>query len=109
MKVILSVIAIIFLVGVLAGPKESNTNSRPTSSAGARTSDQVSQSASRFMDDIHEKVIRDAEREYQMASRSGNDVDRCVHAGMVAAAHLQAHNQPSYQSWKMREEMDCHR
>jgi len=29
-----------------------------------------------------------------------------MRAGMVAAAHLQAHNQPSYQSWKMREEMD---
>jgi hypothetical protein len=61
------------------------------------------------MDDINEKVISDAEREYQIASSSGTNVDRCVHAGMVAAAHLQAHNQPSYQSWKMREEMDCHR
>jgi hypothetical protein len=109
MRAILSVLAFIFLVGVLAGPNESNTSSRPTSSAGARTSDQVSQSASRFMDDINEKVIRDAERKYQIASGSGKDVDRCVQAGMVAAAHLQAHNQPSYQSWKMREEMDCHR
>jgi hypothetical protein len=61
------------------------------------------------MDDINEKVIRDAEREYQIASRSGNDVDRCVHAGLVAAAHFQAQDQPGYQSWKMREEMDCHR
>jgi hypothetical protein len=108
MKAILSVLAFIFLVGVLAGPKESNTNSRPTSSAGARTSDQA-RSASRFMDDINEKVISDAEREYQIASSSGSNVDRCVHAGIVAAAHLQAHNQPSYQSWKMREKMDCHR
>jgi hypothetical protein len=109
MKVILSIIAFIFLVGFLAGPKESNTNSRSTSSSGARTSDQVSRSGSRFMDDINEKVISDAEREYQIASSSGTNVDRCVHAGMVAAAHLQAHNQPSYQSWKMREERDCHR
>jgi hypothetical protein len=109
MKKILSVLAFIFLVGLLAGPKESNTSSRPTSTAGARTSDQVSRSGSRFMDDINEKVVSDAEREYQIASSSGNNVDRCVHAGMVAAAHLQAHNQPSYQSWKMREEMDCHR
>ena len=85
------------------------SSSRRTISAGARTPDPVSQSASRFMDDINEKVIGDAEREYQIASRSGNDVDRCVHAGMVAAAYIQAHNQSGYQSWKMREEMDCHR
>jgi hypothetical protein len=65
------------------------------------------------MDDIHDQVIdqviRDAEREYQIASSSGNNIDRCVQAGMVVAAYLQAHRQPSYQSWKMREEIDCRR
>jgi hypothetical protein len=38
-----------------------------------------------FSESVNEKVISDAEEEYDMA-RSG--VDRCVHAGMVAAAHL---------------------
>jgi hypothetical protein len=107
MKKILAVIVFIFVVGALAGPNKNNPNpgSRSTTASYSANSTQTSN----FMDDIHSKVISDAEREYQMASSSGGDVDRCVHAGMVAAAYLQAHNQPSYQSWKMREEMDCHR
>jgi hypothetical protein len=60
-----------------------------------------------FMDEIYEKVIRDAEKQYQMAG--GTSVDRCVHAGMVAAAYSQAHKQQGYQSWKLREESDCGR
>jgi hypothetical protein len=59
------------------------------------------------MDEINEKVVGGAVRASQMASRGSNDVDRCVQFGMVAAAHRQAHNQPNYQSWKMREEIDC--
>jgi hypothetical protein len=61
------------------------------------------------MDEIYEKVIRDAEKQYQMADASGTSVDRCVHAGMVAAAYSQAHKQQGYQSWKMREDKDCGR
>jgi hypothetical protein len=107
MKKILYVIAFLFVVGVLAGPKDSNTSARLASSASAQTYGATQSSST--MDDIHDQVIRDAEREYQMASSSGNNIDRCVHAGLVAAAYLQAHRQPSYQSWKMREEMDCGR
>jgi hypothetical protein len=106
MKTILLIFAFIIVVGTLAGPNKSN----PSPSSHATTSyTGNSDQASNFMDDVNSKVISDAEREYQMASRSGSDVDRCVHAGMVAAAYLQAHNQPSYASWKMREDMDCHR
>jgi hypothetical protein len=108
MKKLLYVIAFLFVVGVLAGPKDSNTSARLASNASAQTYGGASQVSS-TMDDIHDQVIRDAEREYQMASSSGNNIDRCVQAGMVAAAYLQAHRQPSYQSWKMREEMDCRR
>jgi hypothetical protein len=100
MKVILSVLAILFIIGALARPSD---NGKKTASV-TRASDQAS---SDFMEDINAKVVRDAEHEYQIASSSGSAVDRCVHAGMVAAAYLQAHNQPSYQSWKMREEADC--
>jgi hypothetical protein len=107
MKKILFVFAFIIVVGALAGPNKSNPSpsSHSTTTSYTGNSDQ----ASNFMDDVNSKVISDAEREYQMASRSGSDVDRCVHAGLVAAAYLQAHNQPSYASWKMREDMDCHR
>jgi hypothetical protein len=107
MKKLLALIAFIFIVGALAGPDKSNPN--PNSHSTTKSYSANSSQASSFMDDVHSKVISDAEREYQMASSSGGNVDRCVQAGMVAAAYLQAHNQPSYQSWKMREEMDCHR
>jgi hypothetical protein len=105
MKKVLYVIAFLFVVGVIAGPKDS---SKGAGSASAQSYGSGSL-ASSTMDDIHDQVIRDAEREYQMASSSGTNIDRCVHAGIVAAAYLQAHRQPSYQSWKMREEMDCGR
>jgi hypothetical protein len=107
MKKILLIFAFIIVVGALAGPNKSNPSSSPHATATWSTGN--SDRASNFMDDVNAKVISDAEREYQMASRSGSDVDRCVHAGIVAAAYLQAHNQPSYASWKMREGMDCHR
>ncbi len=59
------------------------------------------------MQSVNEKVISDAKREYQIASSSGTPVDRCVHAGLVAAAYLQAQDQSNYQQWKMREDSDC--
>ena len=105
MRIILSIVAFLVLIGSLAGPNKNDPSSRSTIASHAASSDQ----ASRFMDDVNSKVISDAERQYQIASRSGSNVDRCVHAGIVAAAHLQAHDQPGYQSWKMREDMDCHR
>jgi hypothetical protein len=103
---LLYVFAFILVIGALAG---GNKNNNPGS--GSKTTSYAtttSNGSSNFIDDVHEKVIRDAEREYQIASSSGSDVDRCVQAGMVAAAYLQAHNQQSYQSWKMREDRDCH-
>lgn len=110
---IIFVIAFLGLLGILAGPNKDDPSSHPATKSSAATSDQAyaatSDQVSQFMDDVNSKVIRDAEREYQIASSSGSDVDRCVQAGMVAAAYLQAHDQPSYQSWKMREDMDCHR
>jgi hypothetical protein len=105
MRAILSVLAVIFVIGAIAGPSDNkSSDNKKTSTASAR---RVSDQADRFMEDINAKVVRDAEREYQIASSSGSSVDRCVQAGLVAAAHLQAHNQPSYQSWKMREAADC--
>ena len=106
MKKLLYLFAFVVVVGALAGGNKNDSPSLRSTTASSAT---ASSRSSNFMDDIHEKVIRDAERQYQIASSSGGNVERCVHAGLVAAAYLQAHNQPSYQSWKMREDRDCHR
>jgi hypothetical protein len=65
--------------------------------------------ASNYMNSINQKVIDDAEQEYQIATQGGSDTDRCVAAGMVAAAYQQAHNQSGYNRWKMREDDECDR
>jgi hypothetical protein len=57
--------------------------------------------------EIHEKVVRNAEHEYSMVVRSGGAIDVCVHAGLVAAAYLQAHDDLNYQRWKTTERSDC--
>ena len=38
---------------------------------------------------VENKVAKDAEAQYSIAARSGTAIDRCVHAGFVAAAYLQ--------------------
>lgn len=56
---------------------------------------------------IHDKVARDAVAQYQIAAQSGAPMDRCVQAGLVAAAFLQAQDQASYAQWKDTERRDC--
>jgi hypothetical protein len=55
------------------------------------------------------QVVNDSIKEYNIASRSGSSMDACVHAGIVAAAYLQAKDETNYRSWKSREEGDCRR
>lgn len=57
--------------------------------------------------DINVKVANDAVDQYQIAKRSGTATDRCVHAGMVAAAYLQAKDEENYRVWKRTESTDC--
>ncbi len=116
-------IAAAFILGfaLFSGPShraaplgEVNFNASIADAARESSRYKIADEASRsetggFMDEIYEKVIRDAEKQYQMADASGTSVDRCVHAGMVAAAYSQAHKQQGYQSWKMREDKDCGR
>ena len=59
------------------------------------------------MENILQKVSIDAEIQYNMVVRSGTSIDRCVHAGMVAAAHLQANDEEKYKRWKAIEKQDC--
>ena len=101
MKSVLFAICFLILIGYLAG------NGSPSKSSQHYA--QSSQRAASSMQDIYDKVVDDAESQYQIARSSGSQVDICVQAGMVAAAYLQAQDQPGYSRWKMIEKRDCDR
>jgi hypothetical protein len=61
----------------------------------------------KVMKDIHDQVATDSVEQYRIAKRNGDAVDACVHAGLVAAAYLQAKDEASYQKWKDIERSDC--
>jgi len=56
---------------------------------------------------IENQVASDAVKEYEIAQRNGTRMDACVHAGLVAAAYLQAKNESDYRQWKAIERTDC--
>lgn len=56
---------------------------------------------------LNSGVAKNFEKQYVMSVRSGTPIDVCVHAGLVAAAYLQAHDQLNYQRWKQTESADC--
>lgn len=56
---------------------------------------------------INRQVAADAVASYEIAKRAAVPMDMCVHAGMVSAAFLQAHNETSYTAWKKTEAADC--
>lgn len=60
-----------------------------------------------MMDDIYKKVINDSIDQYNIVKRQGGEIDRCVHAGLVAAAYLQAKKEAQYATWKQIERTDC--
>src|SRR4051812_34305848 len=59
------------------------------------------------MGDIYSKVAQDAVDQYRITTQSGTPIDRCVHAGIVAAAFLQAKDDAGYARWKQTESNDC--
>lgn len=59
------------------------------------------------MSDIYYQVANDAVSQYEIAKRSGTKPEVCFHAGMVAAAYLQAKDEPNYKAWKATEKSDC--
>ena len=63
--------------------------------------------AGNTMDEIHNQVADDFERQYRDVEQYGTAMDKCVRAGMVAEGHLQAGNQSSYAQWKAIENADC--
>jgi hypothetical protein len=56
---------------------------------------------------VEDKVATDAIDQYNLVSRSGSSMDKCVHAGLVAAAFVQAKDQDNFKKWKSVEQMDC--
>lgn len=61
----------------------------------------------KFLDDIHLRVVMDAMDQYDIAKRHGSMVDRCVQAGLVSAALLQAKEEAKYAEWQPIEKADC--
>ena len=56
---------------------------------------------------IQDQVAKDAVDQYEIAARQGDPIQKCVQAGMVSAAYLQAKDETNYQTWKAREKLDC--
>ncbi len=65
------------------------------SNAGAR----VTPSPNRAVDD---QVLQ-----YTWAVRAGSQNDRCVQAGFVASAYIQAKDEPNYQAWSGIRTNEC--
>lgn len=63
--------------------------------------------AASTMGDIEVQVAKDSITQYEMTERSGSSIDKCVHAGLVAAAFLQAKDETNYRKWKSLESSDC--
>ena len=56
---------------------------------------------------VEDMVASDLEEKYNLASKSGDKIGLCVHAGMVSAGYLQAKNESKYLEWKDVEKRDC--
>jgi len=60
-----------------------------------------------FLGGIQGSVASDFEEQYEVAKRGGDSIQMCVHAGIVAAAYLQAKDEQSYRRWQETERTDC--
>lgn len=59
------------------------------------------------MQKIENQVAEDAVAQYNIAKEHGDKMDAYVHAGMVAAAYLQAKDQENYKKWKAIEKEEA--
>ena len=60
-----------------------------------------------FSGGVEKKVANDAIEQYNVARRVGDKTQVCVHAGLVAAAFLQAKDENKYREWHEIEQRDC--
>lgn len=68
---------------------------------------QIQEDGAALMRDIENQVAADAVAQYRIVERNGSAMDKCVQAGMVAAAFLQANDEGSYSTWKATERTEC--
>ena len=55
---------------------------------------------------LESDVAADAVKQYEIVKRSGSAMDAYVHAGIVAAAYLQAKDEANYQKWQAIERQE---
>jgi hypothetical protein len=67
----------------------------------------VEKQAAITMADINKEVAADAVKQYEISKRGGNATETCVHAGMVAAAYLQAKDEANHKAWLQTQATDC--
>jgi hypothetical protein len=67
----------------------------------------IEQQTDKEMQRIGDQVANDAVDQYNIAKRSGDLMQICVHAGIVSAAYLQAKDEANYQLWKETETSEC--
>lgn len=53
------------------------------------------------------RAIDDQVNQYNMAVKAGSQMDRCVQAGFVASAYIQAKDEPNYQAWSGIRNNEC--
>jgi hypothetical protein len=53
------------------------------------------------------KAIDDQVLQYNWAVKAGSQSDRCVQAGFVASAYIQAKDEPNYQAWSGIRNTEC--
>jgi len=73
------------------------------------TMETIERQAAVEMRRIENQVAADAVKEYQIAKRSGTAMDAYVQAGLVAAAYLQANDEPNFKKWKEIEKAEARR
>lgn len=54
-----------------------------------------------------DEMVEQALAQYQIASRSNDQVQACVYAGMVVAAYLQTKDEANYNQWLSIQKRDC--
>lgn len=68
----------------------------------------MAQPAQSIMDNISQQVAADQIQQYEMVKRnSGTKIEICGQASIIAAAYLNAKDEPNYRKWKDIERADC--
>lgn len=56
---------------------------------------------------VPSKVVNDQVVQYNFAVKAGSKTDRCVQAGFVASAYIQAKDEPNHEEWERIRQDDC--